>query len=453
MRVKLDMPLHLYEIADSVKGKCNTKDFVIHAICTDTREVTAKDLFVALDGENISGENFIPEAISKGAYTLARSDISSISVDDTSNALLNLAAYYKTKLNIKHTIAVTGSVGKSTTVKFITKILSRKYKVHFPHGNFNNHIGVPLTVLSTPKETELLVTELGMNHKNEISKLSKCVKPDIGMITNIGTAHIGNLGTRNDIASAKLEILAGIVGGSLLLPKKEPLLSNIKNSFYVARNSSLSDFSLNNESVGYSFDHPEGRISGIHFFDDQEHLLSDLSFSLSAAILLGMSDCEILEGAKTINRGDLRQRFIALKDFTIFDDSYNASIESVISDLAFLSRQSTPTGAFLGDILELGEATKEIHESIGFSAAKMNIGNLYLYGNNARYIEKGALEGGMNPDNIFVNDEIATPERSVDQIIQKHIPGEIILFKASHKLRLDKIADYIKEKEGLQHER
>ena len=130
MRVKLEMPLHLYEIVDSVKGKCNTKDFVVHAICTDTREVTAKDLFVALDGESISGENFIAEAISKGAYTLARSDISSISVDDTSNALLNLAAYYKTKLNIKHTIAVTGSVGKSTTVKFITKILSRKYKVH-----------------------------------------------------------------------------------------------------------------------------------------------------------------------------------------------------------------------------------------------------------------------------------------------------------------------------------
>ena len=456
MRVKLDIPISIEEICKCTKGRLYTdtsKSKYINAICTDTRECQTGDLFIALEGATESGEWYISDAIKKECLALSRSaENGTVFVNDTSKALLNIAKMYKKRIAPKYTVAVTGSVGKSTTVRFVSTVLSQKYKVHSPNGNYNNHIGVPLTVLSMPRDTEVLVLELGMNHKNEISLLSKCAIPDIGIITTIGTAHIGNLGSREEIALAKLEILDGMNRGKLLLPYGEPLLSKTDSAIFVGRNSSLSDFSLNDSGDSYSFQSDDTYIDGIEFFDSREHILYNLAFAIAAAELLGLSKEDIINGVKAITPSNLRQRFIELPDFTIFDDSYNASLESISTDLKYISSIKKPTGAFLGDILELGDNTAHIHRQIGRIAADLKIGHLYLYGEYANYIADGALEAGMNKDNIYINTDISSVDTSISQIKNHHSDKEVILFKASHKLRLDKIADMIENEERINNE-
>lgn len=456
MRVELNIPLDIYEIASSLSTDMSSVALIhkkITAICTDTRECKPEDIFVAISGGNDSGEKYVSDALSKGCYVISSvKQKGVIHVDSTTDALLKIAELYKSKLPLKNTVAVTGSVGKSTTVKFISKILKQKYKVHSPSGNFNNHLGVPLTVLGAGSDTEILVLELGMNHRGEISRLSKYIKPDIGIITNIGTAHIGNLGSRKGIAEAKTEILSGIKDGHLLIPSDEPLLYGLKNSLTVGKNSSLSDFSLNGTDAGYIFKSKLKEIRDIHFFVSREHLLTNLSFAISVAVLLGLSENEIQNGIASISDEDLRQRFIVLHDFTIFDDSYNASLESVIADLIYISKHNGARSALLGDVLELGVDTARIHESIGRIAADLKIDRLYLYGSYAVHIAEGATNAGMPSSSIFINDSIPSPEISVKHIIDNHTPGELILFKASHKMRLDKIANMIMEEERIRNE-
>ena len=457
MRIILDFPLGVREICAALRAQAPeeilTKE--VRAVCTDTREAIAADLFIALDGENGSGEYYVNDAIAKGCIAVsARHSEKVIGVDNTSDALLALAKLYKSKINIRHTVAITGSVGKSTTVKFLSRILQIKYKVHSTAGNFNNHIGVPLTVLSAPKDTEILVIELGMNHKGEISRLSKCVEPTIGIITAIGTAHIGNLGSREEIARAKLEIKDGMTEGVLLLPKDEPLLSGVENAKYVSHESSLSSFSFKRDTdVSFAHLSPYGDIYGIKFFDTRAHLLDDLALSLSASQIIGMNGDEIISGVEAINESHLRQRFIVLNGYTVFDDSYNASLESVVADLVYIKSLDRPTGAFLGDVLELGDMAKDIHEEIGKEAARIGIDHLYLYGEHAEDVAKGALAGGMDKGHIFINTDLASPEISVCHIKENHLTDEVILFKASHRLRLDKIADTLKNEEGINYDR
>ena len=458
MRVKLDIPITIDEICQTTDAipdiKINLQKY-ISFICTDSRECEPGDLFIALNGEKQNGESYVDNALDKKCFVLSiRDNPNIIRVNNTVEALLRIAAVYRSKLNLMHTIAVTGSVGKSTTVKFLSKILSIKYKAHSPIGNFNNHLGVPLTILNAPGNAEILVTELGMNHPNEISRLSRCVAPDIGIITSIGTSHIGNLGSRENIAKAKLEITHGMTNGTLLLPFGEPLLADLHNALFVARNTSLSDITLNDNSDGtYSLISPYGNIEKISFFDTREHLLSDLSFAISAAQAIGLTNAEIIKGVKAITESDLRQRFILLKNFTIFDDSYNASFESILADLRYISSLGKPFSAFLGDVLELGESSEYIHEEIGRSLTELNINNLYFYGKYAECTARGAIKSGMDPSRIFINSDISSPRISIKQIMDNHVEGEIILFKASHKLRLDKIADQLVKEERMTNER
>ena len=452
MRVEINAPLSLGEISKILGIKNPYRDeTVLSAITTDTREVQENDLFIALKGETDSGEKYVNEAIAKGCYVLSSQRKDVLSVADTATALLKIAEHYKKKLCLKHTVAVTGSVGKSTTVKLLHKILSCEYKTHAPLGNFNNEIGVPLTVLATPMDTEILIPELGMNHENEISRLSKCVHPDIAVITNIGTAHVGNLGSRENIARAKLEILDGMSGGVVVLPKDEPLLAKVDGAVYVGRNTSLSPVSLDDMGDTYSLRTPRGVISGITFFDKREHLLRDLLFAATVASIVGMKPDSLVNGIRAINEGDIRQRFIQLDDCTIFDDSYNASLESIVADLKYIKSFGGATGAFLGDVLELGKLSKEIHYTIGLEAARLGIDHLYLYGDYATYTADGARNGGMDTSRIYVNSDISSPGISIEQIKKNHLIGELILFKASHRLRLDKIADaYAADMKGLE---
>ena len=247
MRIKLTHPMSLQEIALATNGHITSpyQNKIIHFLSTDSRETCKGDLFVALKGNRFDGENYITEIISKDAYHLSAGGMhNGIKTNDTSTALLLLAKHYKTKFNnLKATIGITGSVGKTTTKEFLKVILSKRYRVHATYKNMNNNVGVPLTVLSMPANTEVLVIEMGMNSPGEISRSSICISPNISIILNVGTSHIGNFGTREKIAKAKLEILDGMDNGTLIVPYGEPLLKS-ENALTFDKNNENADFYL-----------------------------------------------------------------------------------------------------------------------------------------------------------------------------------------------------------------
>ena len=247
MRIKLGMPMSLSDISFAVKGKLlYDKNEIITHICTDSREVISKDLFIPLNGPQYNGEDFVDNVIAKNGYALSLyNPRATILVNNSLNSLMNLARFYNEILPyILYRVGITGSVGKTTSKEFLKKIMSVKYKVHANEENLNNEIGLPLTLLSAPKDTEIIIAEMGMNHTGEISRLSKCLSPNIGIITNIGTSHIGNLGSRKAISKAKLEMLDGMKSKTLLLPSNEPLLSEIEGAYYFSTKNSFSDFHL-----------------------------------------------------------------------------------------------------------------------------------------------------------------------------------------------------------------
>ena len=453
MRIKLSSPFKISELISSIDVKAHALskyDSVVCAICTDSRLIEVGDLFFALKGDRFDGEDFVTDAISNGAIAISKKMLDGvITVSDTSYALLSAAAFYKSRLKkLKYSVAITGSIGKSTTKEFVKKLASVKYCTHATHANYNNYIGLAHTVFSAPENTEVLVVELGMNHLGEISTLSKCISPDIAVITGIGTAHIGILGSRENIAKAKLEIVDGMNGGPLLIPYGEPLLRH-KNAKSVSYSSSLSDFSLYESDNGtYCFDSPSVSVDSIATSITAEHLLFDLSLSLSVGCLIGLSPYEMRLGANMVNSNALRQRLIRLGSYSIFDDSYNSSYESVLANFRMLRNLGVKhVGAFLGDMLELGGESEKLHRMVGKAAYEHKLSSLYLLGKYAKHIANGAISAGFSADRIFINENTDAPDISVEQISENHLESELILFKGSHRLRLDRIADVLISKE------
>ena len=450
MRIRLDIPLSLSAIARAVGGTLLQNDAIINAVCTDSREVSSGELFVALRGEHTDGNDFVDEVISKGAYALGRSG-ASIFVYDTKEAILRLAEEYRSKLPcLRHTVAITGSVGKTTTKELTSRLLSGSYRVHSTYGNFNNDLGIFHTVLSAKKDTEVLVIEMGMNHRGEISRLSRTARPDIALITNVGTAHIGNLGTRAAIAAAKLEITDGMQDGVLLLPYGEPLFDAVEPKCAVSVNGNAGDYRLHVHGEGqgetvFSF-------TGINLLLENEsvallgeHLMSALAFALSAADTLGVTADKIRPALASINEAALRQRRIKIGRYDIYDDTYSSSAEAVIAVIkALTNRHEGGVSALLGDMLELGRSSARLHRTVGEVAAKCKIRRLYLFGKFAGQIAEGALAGGMSKDCIFINEELACPERTARQIRESY-GGELLVVKASHAVHAERIYDFLKD--------
>ena len=450
MRIRLDIPLYTEEIINAVslpKAEKNAKK--IEYITTDSREVERGDLFVALNGPYESGERYVSEAKSKGAVCLSRQAGSGIiTVSDTLLSLQNIANYYKKKLpKLKYTAGVTGSVGKTTTKDFFKTIASGQYNTHATYKNFNNHIGVPLTILSADKDTELLILEMGMNHRGEISALSKCACPDIGIITNIGTAHIGNLGSRERIAEAKLEIKDGMSSPHLIIPYGEPLLSCVTHKTTFAVNNSLADIYIiyNEEKIILKSGTESYELS---FGPRGQHMAECLCAATAAATRLGINLCDIVRQISSIQDEIPRQTINSVKHFYILPDYYNASFESVSAALKLLSsmKKYKRRSALLGTVKELGEKGEEIHKKIGRCAATSGIQSLFLFGEFSDYMCEGALEAGMTPDRIFINSNESDPEKTANQIIKFSLPGELILFKASNATGLCRIVDLLRHK-------
>ena len=395
MRIKLGMPLMLSEIAGMVGEEKPALDTEITHVSTDTRELFSDDLFIVQPG----GEIYLDDAIKMGAVVLSER-----------NFLLELAGEYIKKLPyILYRIGITGSVGKTTTKEMLKGILQKRFKVHANEGNFNNNIGMPMSIISAPPDTEILVMEMGMNHMGEIKVLSECLRPNIAVITNVGTSHIGNLGSRENIARAKLEILSGMDSGVLFVPYDEPLLSSQPGAINV-------------------------------YSESRKAMERNISMAISVAEFIGLHQPELL----SISTDNIRQKMVFKKNHCFLTDYYNSSYESVLAliESAREDKQYPKHALLLGDILELGEYCQDIHYRVGRLVKPCDFEHLFLFGEYAEFIYRGALENGFNKDKIFINSNLDRPDITAEQIKANCDKDELILMKASRGVRLERILDY-----------
>ena len=445
MRARLDIPLTVGEVLEATAGFAPgvDKGTLIYAVTTDTRELDEGDLFFALSGANHNGEDYCDVAHKKGALYVSACHKDGILVRSTKDALLALTKLYRRKLTaLKKVIAITGSVGKTTTKELTRTILGSVSKTHATEKNYNNYIGLAHTVLSAPKDTEYLIAELGMNHSGEISECSAAISPDVAIITRIGTAHIGNLGSRKMIAKAKLEIGDGMSSsGLLLIPYGEPELPETDERATVALHSEAADFSLlplasSLEGTAFDFYKKGKKIIGgeAHLFGDGN--LKALAFSIACAMACGISADNIKNAFSLISAQNTRQNVFLWNNRLVIDDSYNACLESVLASFDLLRYYPGRRCAVLGDMLELGSMTEELHFRIGAEAVSHGIERLFLIGAYAPFIAKGATLAGMPREHIFLNCDLTLPEATLSDVRENTAENDVILFKASNACRL-----------------
>lgn len=436
-------------------------------ICTDSREADAETAFVALRGERVDGHDYIGAALQNGCRCvicehrneeLEYSDATAIVVGDTELALSKLANNYRQYLSCK-TVAVTGSVGKTTTKDLIASVLSVGTKVAKTAGNHNSTVGMPLSMLSVPTESEWAVLEMGMSNFGEIERLSITAEPDIAIITNIGTSHLEMLGSRENICRAKLEILSGLKqNGILILSGDEPLLRNVGgksyHTVYVSVSSEKADFFAKNirvETDRTVFD----VVCGEHEVKELsirllgKHNVYAALYAFAVATIAGLNEDQIREGMMRYSPDGMRQHIYPMGKITVIEDCYNASPESMICAVDVLEQYSRRMGkrsiAVLGDMLELGTDSPALHRSVGAYLAKKKIQRLFTVGIGGGQIAVGARQNGMLHSRISQNPNVKALADTAKALAEELQEGDVVLFKASRSVGAEQIIAYLKE--------
>ncbi|MBQ6495146.1 MAG: UDP-N-acetylmuramoyl-tripeptide--D-alanyl-D-alanine ligase [Bacilli bacterium] len=456
--------LYVKDIINKLNGKLliGDENLSLDNFSKDTRTIKKGDIYLGIKGETFDGNNFYKEALNKGAACCILDNIDEnidlslykdktiIKVDDTIKCIQELARYKRSKYNIP-VIAVTGSVGKTSTKDIIYEVVKTKYKTLKTEGNENNHIGLPLTILKL-KDEEVLVTEMGMNHLGELSILTNIVKPTIAVITNIGTAHIGNLGSRENILKAKLEITEPLTKDNTLIINNDNDLLN-KEATILKDKYNLVTIGINNKST-YNATNIKDNIFSSTFEIENNKIninVGSKAFIYNALVAysvgksLNIENKKIIEG---INNFKLSPHRLEKKDIknniTIIDDTYNANLDSMLNSLSILSKvKNRRRVAILGDILELGSYEEEIHRKIGKYINNNILDILIAVGNNSKYIKEEALNNKLSINSVYLYNNYREVIDNIDKILKEN---DIVLIKASHGMELTKIVDYLVEK-------
>ena len=455
------------DILTCTGGKLITgnEDFICKKFSKDTRTIKEGDIYIGIKGENFDGNVFWKKALDDGAMGVIVQDIefnreeletykdkAIIEVEDTLEALYKLASYKRDLYNIP-VIAITGSVGKTSTKDLVANVVAQKYKICKTIGNNNNNIGMPFTILNAPNDIEAFILEMGMNHFGEIHLLSEIAKPTICIITNIGTSHIGNLGSRENILKAKLEILDGAKEPYMVINNDNDLL----HKWYEENKNEIAvkTYGIHEKSDIQAKDiqlHEEGSEYKIHLNNQEEnikvpiggeHFVLNSLCAITVGKLLNIENEDIKRGIETINIKKNRMEIIELKnDIKLINDAYNSSVESVKASLEYMKQMKANRRiAVLGDILETGEFAEKLHREIGEIVWENEIDILICSGENAKYIAQSAKEKGFDEKNIYY---FENKEEIID-LLKKIIQSEdVILFKASNGMRFFEIAEKIK---------
>ncbi len=441
----------------------------IRGITTDTRTLKPGNLFIALLGETFDGHAFLREAASAGASCLLcenlpelssvfqNEDVSLVTVPDTLKAFGDIARWYKNTI-APTVIAVTGSVGKTTTKEFIAAVASAALPTLKTEGNLNNEVGLPITLLRLSEQHRAAVVELGMNHAGEIRRLSSIAEPDIAVITNVGTSHIENLGSREGIRDAKYEITEGMHSGStLILNGDEPLLLE-KRSLAESQGIRVLTFGLHENAdcriqdirtietgMRFSLALPTQniRITDIDIPTEGVHNVYNAAAAYLCGQILRMNDTQIRKGLASFENTGMRQKIYESGSCRIIEDCYNASPEAMRAALTVLTDISVRNGgraiAVLGDMRELGIHSAALHYEIGAFAAERGVHTLLTFGKAAAEIARGAAEHGMDRSRLFTNENLSAPEFTAGQLKSIVLSNDTILFKASRAVQLERV--------------
>ncbi|MBO5110669.1 MAG: UDP-N-acetylmuramoyl-tripeptide--D-alanyl-D-alanine ligase [Clostridia bacterium] len=463
-------PLNLDEIARAVQGslvKTAQSPRPVRYISTDSRDTGEDILFFALRGERFDGHTFAATAVKGGATCLICStlpedvkalDCTVILVEDTTRALGALASYYRSLADVC-LVAVTGSVGKTTTKEFIYSVLSETYPTHKTEGNFNNHIGLPLTLFALAPHHRAAVLEMGMSARGEIAYLTRLARPDVAVITNVGTSHLEHLGTRENIAEAKMEIIEGLShDGLLLINGDEPLLQPACARFprvkTFSRTNSAADFSAAKEilcadSVSYELTEQGKASIPVRLPVPGAHNVYNSLVAYAVGRQLGMEDDAICRGLLRFRGAAMRQNVYSVGGIRIIEDCYNASPESMRASIDVLTAMERAEGgryaALLGDMLELGERSAEYHVAVGEYAAQHGVELLFAYGDRAEDLARGAGAGGLAPTAIHRQRDKNDPLSMAQAILATLRENDVLLVKASRGVAAENVLKHIKE--------
>ncbi|MBE7039471.1 MAG: UDP-N-acetylmuramoyl-tripeptide--D-alanyl-D-alanine ligase [Ruminococcaceae bacterium] len=456
--------LKVSDVLKAAKGKLlsGNGDAVITDITTDSRKAANGSLFVPLSGEKFDGHDFLDEAIKTGAAAVIThkgevpenaGDAAVICVDDTLRALGNIAEFYRSLFKVD-CVAITGSVGKTTTKEMCALVLSQKYNVHKNAGNFNNEIGVPLTVFALEKEHEILISEMGMSGFGEIDRISKMVKPSVVIMTNIGMSHIEFLGSQENIFKAKSEFMKNtseevvvIINGDdkILLSHKCDLGDNVitvgienKSCDIVAE-----DILSTGESTSFTVKTTSGPSFDVSIPAPGKHNVYNALSAIALAQVMDVPFDKVQEAFLGFIPDSMRMCVMEENDYTLINDCYNAAPDSMEAALNVLKSYDSRKVAVLGDIACLGSFSEDAHIRVGAKVCENDIDVLVTIGTEAKNIARGALENGMNKDNIYSFETIDEAISKISGIIKK---GDIILIKASRVMQLERVTAFLSNK-------
>ena len=452
------------EIAGAVGGLLQAAaDLVITGVSTDTRAIAPGCLFVAIRGKRFDGHRFAADAVNSGAsLVLANEDaelpegIPCVRCADTVKALGDLAAWHRSRFTLP-VIAVTGSVGKTSTREMIAAALSARYHVLKTKGNFNNEIGLPLSVLELDDAHTAAVFELGMSGLGEIGHLSRIVRPDIAVITNIGLSHIEKLGSRQNILRAKLEIIEGMgPEGVVILNGEDELLKGLRGllrfkTIYYGMDEATDIQGYEAASLGENGMAFKTSIAGqdgaFSIRAPGLHSVSNALAALAVCHVLGLRQNEAEEGLQRYAGERMRMNIFDRRGIKIINDVYNAAPASMKAALSVLAELGSGrrTVAVLGDMLELGDWSRDAHLDVGRQVGTLKIGLLLAIGHDAGGYVSGALEMGMKRDKV---QGYATMEEAADALADCLEPGDVVLFKASRGLHLERVVERLFPEEG-----
>ena len=424
----------------------------VTSVVIDNREARPGSLFIAIKGERLDGHQFIDSAVEAGATAvLCHKDVSckvpTVKVADTTKAFLDLAKSYRLEYDIP-VVALTGSVGKTTTKEMIWCVLNAKYHAHKTYKNWNNEIGLPKVLLRLEPEHTALVLELGMNHKGEIS--TKTALPDIGVITNVGVSHIENLGSREGILAAKLELLDGMKPGSpLLLNKDNDMLSTVDLPDYNIRWFAIHDETADiraedieylDDSTVFTVVSDRGRCK-VELPTTGEHNVYDALAAIGVGLELEIPLEDAAAALKQYRPAGMRENVVEKGGVTVIEDCYNASPDSMKAMAETLMLKGAPGRrkiAIIGDMLELGDYSEEAHALAGQYMAEAGVDLLITYGPMSKFAAQSAREHGLL--RVFDFQDKADLTSKLTGMLK---PGDVVAVKGSRGMQMEEIIQNI----------
>lgn len=454
------------ELLTAVGGQLlwGSLDKVFTGVTTDSRKVATDNLFIPLVGEKFDGHDYITQCFNSGAsICLTQKPVpqvencTAVLVTDTGKALKDIATWHRNKYNIP-VIGITGSVGKTSTKDMIACVLAEKFDVLKTQGNFNNEIGLPLTLLNLEQHHKAAVIEMGMSGFGEISRLTAVAQPQVAVITNIGVSHIEKLGSQQGILQAKLEILEGLKpGGLVVLNGDDAFLKEQSGKLgfrtvyygldetldyaatdYQSLGEAGTTFNISLEGVSYKVKVP---VPGIH------NVYNSLA-AIAVGREMGMPMETIINGIAEYSPGNMRQNIITYRGIKIINDAYNASPQSMQAAISVLEELSAKTRgiAVLGDMLEMGAMAKELHYSVGNFIKDRNIKYLITVGKDSKNITEAVVQSGNS--NITLQ-HFDTNAEVLEYIIKILKSGDYILIKGSRGMKMEQIAEGILHSESV----